>query len=70
MSRVKGTVTWFSDTKGYGFAEANGYADIFLHYTAIQGDGFKTLVEGQSIEFDMIQGPKSLMASNVVVIKS
>lgn len=61
-----GLVKWFNDAKGYGFIQQEGSdKDVFVHYTAIQGDGFKTLTEGQKVEFDLIDGPKGPQASNV-----
>lgn len=63
---AKGSVKWFNDSKGYGFIHADGSdRDIFVHYTAIQGDGFKTLDEGQKVEFELINGPKGPLATNV-----
>jgi CspA family cold shock protein len=66
--RINGTVKWFNGTKGYGFLEREGGPDVFVHFSAIQGDGFKNLQEGQKVEFTVEQGPKGLQASNVVVI--
>ena len=66
MARINGTVKWFNDAKGYGFiARADG-DDVFVHHTAIQGDGFKSLSEGQEVEFDVVDGPKGKQAANVV----
>ena len=63
---AKGTVKWFSNQKGYGFIATEDGKDVFVHHTAIQGEGYKTLQEGQAVEFDVIQGPKGEQASNVV----
>ena len=65
----KGTVKWFSDQKGYGFVTPeDGSKDVFIHYSAIQGDVFKSLKEGQQVEFEITQGPKGPQASNVTRI--
>ncbi|MFC2075140.1 cold-shock protein [Bdellovibrionota bacterium] len=61
-----GVVKWFNDNKGYGFIAQEGGADVFVHYTAIQGEGFKTLTEGQEVEFEMREGPKGPQATCVV----
>ena len=61
-----GTVKWFNETKGYGFIARENGPDVFVHYSAIQGNGFKTLKEGQGVEFELGQGPKGLQAVNVV----
>ncbi len=64
--RETGTVKWFNDAKGFGFIERPDGADVFVHYSSIQGDGFKTLTEGQSVEFDVVDGPKGKQAANLV----
>ncbi len=64
----KGTVKWFSNQKGYGFITPEDGKDVFVHHTAIQGDGYKTLEEGQKVEFEIQQGPKGDQATNVVKI--
>ena len=64
--RSKGTVKWFNDAKGYGFISRDDGPDVFVHYSAVQGDGFKTLSEGQQVEFDVVDGPKGKQAANVV----
>lgn len=61
----QGTVKWFSNQKGYGFITQDDGKDIFVHYSAIVGDGFKTLEEGQKVEFEMTKGPKGEQATNV-----
>jgi cold shock protein len=64
--RTTGTVKWFNDAKGFGFiTPQDGAKDCFVHYSAIQGSGFKTLVEGDRVEFDMVQGAKGPSAENV-----
>jgi CspA family cold shock protein len=62
---AQGTVKWFNDTKGYGFITQEGGEDVFVHHTAISMDGFRTLKEGERVEFDVVQGPKGLQAANV-----
>ena len=64
--RYSGKVKWFNERKGYGFIEREDGEDEFVYYTAIQGDGFKTLTEGQSVEFDIVEGPKGKQAADVV----
>ena len=63
-----GTVKWFNDKKGYGFITQDNGDDVFVHYSAIQGDGFKSLTEGQKVQFDLIKGPKGLQAANITKI--
>ena len=65
MSRIIGTVKWFNDAKGYGFIEHDGGKDLFVHFSSIQMDGFKTLVEGDQVEFEIVDGPKGPAAENV-----
>jgi len=65
--REIGTVKWFNGSKGYGFIQREGGADVFVHYSALQMDGFKTLDEGQRVEFSVEQGPKGPQATNVVL---
>jgi len=62
---AKGRVKWFNDKKGYGFIKQDDGDDVFVHYSAIDMDGFKTLYEGQEVEFEVVQGPKGLQASKV-----
>jgi cold shock protein len=66
---VQGTVKWFSGAKGYGFLEREGADDVFVHYSAIVGDGYKSLQEGQSVEFSIEEGEKGLQAVNVTVVE-
>ena len=66
--RETGTVKWFNATKGYGFIMRENGEDIFVHYSAIQVDGYKTLSEGQRVEFNITEGPKGLAASNVIAV--
>jgi CspA family cold shock protein len=64
--KEQGTVKWFNNEKGYGFISRNSGEDVFVHHTAIQASGFKSLNEGDSVEFEVAQGPKGLQAQNVV----
>ncbi len=66
--RVVGTVKWFNGDKGYGFIAREGGPDVFVHYSAIQADGFRNLTEGQKVEFNIEQGPKGLQAANVRLV--
>jgi CspA family cold shock protein len=66
--RITGTVKWFNGSKGYGFISHEGGPDVFVHFSAIQGDGFKNLEEGQKVEFTVEKGPKGLQAANVVPV--
>jgi CspA family cold shock protein len=68
LMKLTGRVKWFNDSKGYGFIEQEGGKDIFVHYTAIQGEGFKSLAEGQKVEFEITEGAKGSQAANVVKV--
>jgi CspA family cold shock protein len=61
-----GTVKWFNDSKGFGFISREGGPDVFVHHSAIMGEGFRTLAENQEVEFEVVQGPKGAQAKNVV----
>ena len=63
--RIVGTVKWFNGTKGFGFIEREGGKDVFVHFSAISMDGYKSLTEGQRVEFEVVQGPKGAQAANV-----
>jgi CspA family cold shock protein len=63
--RITGKVKWFNNAKGYGFIEREGGSDVFVHYSAIQGSGFRSLEEGQPVEFEIVDGPKGPQAGNV-----
>ena len=66
--RIQGTVKWFNSSKGFGFLSHEGGEDVFVHHSAIQSDGYRSLEEGQSVEFSVESGPKGLKASNVVAL--
>lgn len=63
---MQGTVKWFNSEKGYGFIQVEGGNDVFVHYTAILGEGFRTLEEGQRVQFDIVEGQRGPQAANVV----
>jgi CspA family cold shock protein len=65
MALAQGHVKWFNDAKGYGFIARESGPDVFVHYSAIAGDGFRSLAEGQAVQFEITEGPKGLQASNV-----
>jgi CspA family cold shock protein len=64
----QGTVKWFNDAKGYGFLSRNGGEDVFVHFSAIQSSGFKSLQEGAAVQFEVVKGPKGLQAENVQLL--
>lgn len=66
--KLQGTVKWFNNSKGYGFIERENGDDVFVHYNAILGDGYRTLEEGQTVEFSIVQGDKGLQAADVVAL--
>ena len=68
MSRLKGTVKWFNNAKGFGFIGRDGGPDVFVHYTAITSEGYKSLQEGDQVEFEIIEGQKGPQASNVTKV--
>ncbi len=68
--RTQGTVKWFNDAKGYGFIQRQDGADVFVHFSAIQGSGFRTLSEGQAVDFDVVDGPKGQQAANVTAVQA
>ncbi len=65
MDKEQGTVKWFNDSKGYGFIQRASGDDVFVHHSAIQAEGFKSLAEGEAVEFEVTKGPKGLQAANV-----
>jgi len=65
VERMKGIVKWFNNSKGYGFIGRDGGSDVFVHYSAVASDGFKSLQEGDNVEFEIAQGPKGPQAANV-----
>ncbi len=68
MDREQGKVKWFNDAKGYGFIQRSSGDDVFVHHSAIQATGFKSLAEGETVEFTVTKGPKGLQAENVVKV--
>jgi cold shock protein len=64
----KGTVKWFNESKGYGFISRDSGEDVFVHFSAIQSNGFRSLQEGQAVQFEVVRGPKGFQASNVVLL--
>ncbi len=67
--KSKGTVKWFNDRKGFGFIRMDTGQDVFVHYSALQGEGFKTLKEGEAVEFDIVDGAKGPQAANVMKVQ-
>lgn len=67
-NREQGTVKWFNASKGYGFIQRAAGEDVFVHFSAIQGDGYRNLQEGATVEFEVVKGPKGLQAANVVPV--
>ena len=67
--KEQGVVKWFNAAKGYGFIQRSNGEDVFVHFTAIQAEGYKSLNDGQKVEFEVTQGPKGLQASNVTVVE-
>ncbi|HJZ64362.1 MAG TPA: cold-shock protein [Candidatus Acidoferrum sp.] len=65
MSKEQGTVKWFNASKGFGFIQRQTGEDVFVHFSAIQMDGYKSLTDGQAVEFEVVRGPKGLQAANV-----
>jgi len=69
MARERGTVKWFNNSKGYGFIQRNSGGDVFVHYRAIRGDGYRTLEEGKEVEFTVTNGQKGLQAEDVIIVE-
>ncbi|MBW7995666.1 MAG: cold-shock protein [Candidatus Glassbacteria bacterium] len=67
---ASGKIKWFNESKGFGFIEQEDGPDVFVHYSVIQSEGFKTLYENQEVEFEIVEGPKGLQAANVTVVNS
>ncbi|HEY7898697.1 MAG TPA: cold-shock protein [Gemmatimonadaceae bacterium] len=68
MERIKGSVKWFNDAKGFGFISREGGPDVFVHYSAVNSEGFKSLAEGDKVEFEIVEGQKGPQAANVVKV--
>ncbi len=68
MPRINGTVKWFNDAKGFGFIQRDGGPDVFVHFSAIQANGFKSLAEGDKVEFEIVDGQKGPQAANVTKV--
>lgn len=68
MERIKGTVKWFNDAKGFGFITREGGPDVFVHYSAVNSNGFKSLAEGDKVEFEVVEGQKGPQAADVVKV--
>jgi CspA family cold shock protein len=68
VDRLKGTVKWFNNAKGYGFIGREGGADVFVHYSAITSEGYKSLAEGDQVEFEIVEGQKGPQAGNVIKV--
>ncbi len=68
MERINGTVKWFNDAKGFGFITREGGPDVFVHYSAVNAGGFKSLADGDKVEFEIVEGPKGPQAANVVKV--
>ena len=66
--KTQGNVKWFNDAKGFGFITSETGDDVFVHFSAIQGGGFKSLAEGAAVEFEVVRGPKGLQAANVTIV--